>query len=85
MPPRNPELPEGTDQIVNGASAEEGGGKSVGFVASGGNGGSRTDKLVSQVRDQVDEPARPGRRQAARPRRRRQGAGRPACSTISPG
>ena len=53
MPPRNPELPEGTDQIVNGAGAEEG--KSVGFVASGGNGGARaaTDKLVSQVRDQV--------------------------------
>jgi ElaB/YqjD/DUF883 family membrane-anchored ribosome-binding protein len=56
MPPRNPELPEGTDQIVNGAAADEGGGKSVGFVASGGNGGARaaTDKLVSQVRDQVD-------------------------------
>ena len=56
MPPRNPELPEGTDQIVNGAATDEGGGKSVGFVASGGNGGARgaTDKLVSQVRDQVD-------------------------------
>ena len=56
MPPRNPELPEGTDQIVNGAAAEEGGGKSVGFVASGGNGaaGRPTDKLVSQVREQVD-------------------------------
>ena len=56
MPPRNPELPEGTDQIVNGTTAEEGGGKNVGFVASGGNGPARaaTDKLVSQVRDQVE-------------------------------
>src|SRR5688572_33462121 len=52
MPPRDPELPEGTDQIVNGAAAEEGG-SGGGFVARGGNGGGTTDKLVSQVRDQV--------------------------------
>ena len=51
MPPRDPELPEGTDQIVNGAGTE--GGSSGGFVARGGNGGSTTDKLVGQVRDQV--------------------------------
>jgi hypothetical protein len=65
MPPRDPELPEGTDQIVNGAAADEGGTESSGggFVARGGNGGGNdtasssvggaTDKLVSQVRDQV--------------------------------
>ena len=54
MPPRDPELPEGTDQIVNGAAAEEGGGvDGGGFVARGSNGGSTTDKLVTQVRDQV--------------------------------
>ena len=51
MPPRDPELPEGTDQIVNGASSE--GGESGGFVARGSNGGGTTDRLVSQVRDQV--------------------------------
>jgi len=51
MPPRDPELPEGTDQIVNGASAEDG--SSGGFVARGGNGGGTTERLVSQVRDQV--------------------------------
>ncbi len=55
MPPRDPELPEGTDQIVNGAAADEGGGgSSGGFVArGGGNGGGTTDKLVAQVREQV--------------------------------
>jgi hypothetical protein len=54
MPPRDPELPEGTDQIVNGAAAEEGGGgSSGGFVARGGNGGGTTEKLVGQVREQV--------------------------------
>jgi len=50
MPPRDPELPEGTDQIVNGASSE---GESGGFVARGSNNGGTTEKLVSQVRDQV--------------------------------
>lgn len=52
MPPRDPQLPEGTDTIVNGASAEGGSG---GFVASGGNGSSSgaSDKLVSQVREQA--------------------------------
>ncbi len=61
MPPRDPELPEGTDQIVNGAAAGDGGESSGGFVATGGSGksaaasssGGATDKLVSQVRDQV--------------------------------
>lgn len=77
MPPRDPELPEGTDHIVNGASGSSGapnrtggggrssGGTSVapsstrstnegGFVASSETGsGGATDKLVSQVRDQV--------------------------------
>ena len=54
MPPRDPELPEGTDQIINGAAAEGGGGSSGGFVArGGGNGTGTTEKLVSQVRDQV--------------------------------
>lgn len=57
MPPRDPELPEGTDAIVSGASRESGTGS--GFVAAGGNDtgdGSAmraTDKLVTQVRDQV--------------------------------
>lgn len=54
MPPRDPELPEGTDQIVNGAATEEGGGSSGGFVAkAGGASTGATDKLVGQVRDQV--------------------------------
>jgi hypothetical protein len=52
MPPRDPELPEGTDQIVNGAATEDGG-SDGGFVARGGNGGGTTERLVSQVRDQV--------------------------------
>ena len=52
MPRREPELPEGTDHVVRGASAESAG--EVGFVASAGPGGSAgTDRLVSQVRDQV--------------------------------
>jgi ElaB/YqjD/DUF883 family membrane-anchored ribosome-binding protein len=54
MPPRQPELPEGTDHIVRGASgssANEGGG---GFVATADTSStSGTDRLVSQVRDQV--------------------------------
>jgi ElaB/YqjD/DUF883 family membrane-anchored ribosome-binding protein len=51
MAPRQPALPEGTDHIVRGASAE--GETNEGFVASAGNGSSGTDRLVSQVRDQV--------------------------------
>lgn len=47
MPRRDPELPEGTDHVISGAS-ETGGG----FVATA-EGGSSTDKLVTQVRDQV--------------------------------
>lgn len=58
MPPRDPELPEGTDQIVSGAAADDvnGGSNGGGFVAKGGDndsGGSTTDKLISQVREQV--------------------------------
>lgn len=59
MPPRDPQLPEGTDQIVSGAATDDasgGGANGGGFVAKGGGddtGGSTTDKLVSQVRDQV--------------------------------
>ena len=51
MPPRQPELPEGTDQIIEGASAEGEGG---GFVAraDGGGGERTTDRLVTQARDQ---------------------------------
>jgi ElaB/YqjD/DUF883 family membrane-anchored ribosome-binding protein len=51
MPPRQPALPEGTDHVVRGASAE--GETGNGFVASAGTGTSGTDRLVSQVRDQV--------------------------------
>jgi ElaB/YqjD/DUF883 family membrane-anchored ribosome-binding protein len=52
MPPRQPALPEGTDHVVRGASGSSGkdGG---GFVASADTGGSGTDRLVSQVREQV--------------------------------
>lgn len=53
MPPRQPELPEGTDQIVAGASTEgdEGSG---GFVARrDGSGSGTTDRLVTQARDQI--------------------------------
>lgn len=53
MAPRQPALPEGTDHIVRGASAGGEGETSNGFVASAGNGGSGTDRLVSQMRDQV--------------------------------
>lgn len=41
MPPRQPALPEGTDHVVRGASAE------------GAEKGSAREKLVSQVREQV--------------------------------
>lgn len=52
MPRRDSELPEGTDQIVSGAS-DDGATESKGFVASGGATRNATDKLVTQVRDQV--------------------------------
>jgi len=42
MPPRKPALPEGTDKVVRGASAED-----------AGTFGAAKDKLVGQVRDQV--------------------------------
>lgn len=55
MPRRDPELPEGTDHIVQGASgpSDAGGGGEGGFVASAGGETSGTDRLVNQVRDQV--------------------------------
>ena len=50
MPPRNPELPEGTDHIINGAmetgsdtggtGTTTGGGSSTGFIGSGSTGGT---------------------------------------------
>ncbi len=46
MPRRDPELPEGTDHIVSGAS------ETGGFVATAES-GTGTDRLVNQVRDQV--------------------------------
>ena len=48
MPPREPSLPEGTDHVVEGAS-----GSSGGFVAKRRGDSAGTDRLVSQVRDQV--------------------------------
>ncbi|TMJ11731.1 MAG: hypothetical protein E6G94_15310 [Alphaproteobacteria bacterium] len=45
MPPRNPELPEGTDHIINGAmdsSGDSGGGAGIAGGGSGGGGGSST-------------------------------------------
>lgn len=51
MSRREPELPEGTDHIVRGASAPGG---EIGFVASADpDRTSGGDRLVSQVRDQV--------------------------------
>jgi ElaB/YqjD/DUF883 family membrane-anchored ribosome-binding protein len=44
MPPRKPALPEGTDHVVRGASAEDDGAFSF---------GSTKEKLVGQVREQV--------------------------------
>lgn len=56
MPRRDPELPEGTDNVVAGASSN-GTAQEGGFVASGGGAGSSAreagDKLVRQVKDQV--------------------------------
>ena len=52
MPPRQPALPEGTDHIVAGASGASEQRNGSGFVASSGK-SSGTDRLVSQVKDQV--------------------------------
>jgi ElaB/YqjD/DUF883 family membrane-anchored ribosome-binding protein len=52
MPPRQPALPEGTDHIVAGASGSSEGQNGRGFVAAAG-GSTGTDRLVSQVKDQV--------------------------------
>lgn len=63
MPPRNPELPEGTDHIINGAMERGAGtsastGSSGGFVGSGqsddtgGTAGTRKrDKAVAQIKE----------------------------------
>ena len=52
MPRRDSELPEGTDKIVEGAAATAGG--SSGFVARPGDSArDASDRLVSQVKDQV--------------------------------
>jgi ElaB/YqjD/DUF883 family membrane-anchored ribosome-binding protein len=57
MAPRQPALPEGTDHVIRGASAEGETKSGGGFVAKAGNGGSGTasgtDRLVSQVKDHV--------------------------------
>ena len=54
MPRRDPELPEGTDQVVSGAAADGTSSSGGGFVAkAGGDVRDATDKLVSQVREQV--------------------------------
>jgi ElaB/YqjD/DUF883 family membrane-anchored ribosome-binding protein len=53
MPPRQPALPEGTDHVVRGASGSSGKDSGGGFVASGADGGAGTERLVSQVREQV--------------------------------
>ena len=60
MPPRDPELPEGTDQIVSDPGTDVAvtdGGSKGGFVAKGGGNdtgsGGTAEKLVGQVRDQV--------------------------------
>lgn len=58
MPRRDPELPEGTDHVIRGASETgEGSNSGGGFVAKADGGdtgsGSGTERLVSQVRDQV--------------------------------
>jgi ElaB/YqjD/DUF883 family membrane-anchored ribosome-binding protein len=53
MPRRDPELPEGTDRIVDGAAATEGG-KGGAFVARPGDSAREAgERLVSQVKDQV--------------------------------
>ena len=51
MPPRQPALPEGTDHVVRGASAE--GESERRLRRQGRRRRSGTDRLVSQVRDQV--------------------------------
>jgi len=53
MSPRQPALPEGTDHVVRGASGSSSSKEGAGFVAAAANGESGTDRLVSQVRDQV--------------------------------
>ena len=52
MPPRQPALPEGTDHVVAGASGSSDVQNGTRFVASAG-GSTGTDRLVSQVKEQV--------------------------------
>lgn len=52
MPPRQPALPEGTDHVVRGAAGASGAGAKR-IVAAADTGTSGSDRLVSQVRDQV--------------------------------
>lgn len=53
MPRRDPDLPEGTDKIVKGAAASEGETGGAFVARSGESARDATDKLVSQVKDQV--------------------------------
>ena len=53
MPPRTPELPEGTDQIVAGAGTEGNEGTGSFVARAGGNARDTTDRLVTQARDQI--------------------------------
>ena len=62
MPPRQPALPEGTDHVVRGASGSSKAGAGNGASSGPGDGGGfvataedskGTDRLVSQVREQV--------------------------------
>lgn len=59
MPPRKPALPEGTDHVIVGASAENeesttpGGNSGGGGTSSGRGFGAAKEKLAGQVREQV--------------------------------
>lgn len=53
MPRRDPELPEGTDQVIRGASATGGEGGGALLAGTEGGTGAGTERLVTQVRDQV--------------------------------
>jgi len=53
MPRRDPELPEGTDQVIRGASATGGEGGGALLAANESGAGAGTERLVTQVRDQV--------------------------------
>ena len=81
MPPRKPDLPEGTDHIVRGASAEDEAetGSRVRTPPVRWRLAATKDKLVGQVREQVSSLRGQAGDQRPRLCRRRQGAGhRPA-------